>query len=174
MGAGVDSRGAMELRTTLSDLVGMVRAAAAKRPKPPWRCHRPLGLFAALPARTFDPDYGMQSQPLPPTLLYDKQSVDEISDHISSVVEEARVAAGLAPTASPSGKGAAAGGGLAGTSHLIKTLRGSNIRPLFLAAPGVANAQSAYFGFMAYLGWSDRTLFLPTVAALRDAAMRSL
>lgn len=42
-------------------------------------------------------------------------------------------------------------------SNLLKLLRPAPPnRPLFLAAPGVANAQSAYFAFTAFLNWSDQ------------------
>ena len=34
------------------------------------------------------------------------------------------------------------------------------MRPLFLAAPGVANAQSAYFSFSRYLAWSDQPIYV--------------
>lgn len=34
------------------------------------------------------------------------------------------------------------------------------VRPLFLAAPGVANAQSAYFSFSRYLAWSDQPIYV--------------
>ena len=33
-------------------------------------------------------------------------------------------------------------------------------RPLFLAAPGVANAQSAYFSFSQFLHWSDQPIYV--------------
>lgn len=33
-------------------------------------------------------------------------------------------------------------------------------RPLFLAAPGVANAQSAYFSFSQFLQWSDQPIYV--------------
>ena len=32
--------------------------------------------------------------------------------------------------------------------------------PLFLAAPGVANAQSAYFSFSQFLQWSDQPIYV--------------
>ena len=34
------------------------------------------------------------------------------------------------------------------------------LRPLFLAAPGVANAQSAYFSFSQFLQWSDQPIYV--------------
>ena len=34
------------------------------------------------------------------------------------------------------------------------------VRPLFLAAPGVANAQSAYFSFSRYLAWSTQPIYV--------------
>ena len=46
-------------------------------------------------------------------------------------------------------------------SPLLKTLRPSvPARPLFLAAPGVANAQSAYFSFSSFLQWSDQPIYV--------------
>lgn len=46
-------------------------------------------------------------------------------------------------------------------SELLKLLRGAPaLRPLFLAAPGVANAQSAYFAFSQYLDWSDQPIYV--------------
>ena len=36
----------------------------------------------------------------------------------------------------------------------------ATVRPLFLAAPGVANAQSAYFSFSQYLAWSDQPIYV--------------
>ena len=32
--------------------------------------------------------------------------------------------------------------------------------PLFLAAPGVANAQAAYFAFANFLAWSDQPIYV--------------
>ena len=34
------------------------------------------------------------------------------------------------------------------------------MRPLFLAAPGVANAQSAYYSFSRYLAWSTQPIYV--------------
>lgn len=46
-------------------------------------------------------------------------------------------------------------------SELLKLLRGAPPpRPLFLAAPGVANAQSAYFAFSQFLAWSDQPIYV--------------
>lgn len=46
-------------------------------------------------------------------------------------------------------------------SKLLKTLRPSPAeRPLFLAAPGVANAQSAYFSFSTFLQWSTQPIYV--------------
>ena len=41
----------------------------------------------------------------------------------------------------------------------LRTLRGAAVRPLFLAAPGVANGQSAYFSFVAHLSWSEQPIY---------------
>jgi hypothetical protein len=53
----------------------------------------------------------------------------------------------------PSGPSTAmAAAAAAKPSELLKTLRPPPVnRPLFLAAPGVANAQSAYFSFSSFL-----------------------
>lgn len=46
-------------------------------------------------------------------------------------------------------------------SELLKLLRGPPVlKPLFLAAPGVANAQSAYFAFSQFLAWSDQPIYV--------------
>lgn len=46
-------------------------------------------------------------------------------------------------------------------SELLKLLRGAPPpRPLFLAAPGVANAQSAYYAFSQFLAWSDQPIYV--------------
>lgn len=46
-------------------------------------------------------------------------------------------------------------------SELLKLLRGAPVaKPLFLAAPGVANAQSAYFAFSQFLAWSDQPIYV--------------
>jgi hypothetical protein len=34
------------------------------------------------------------------------------------------------------------------------------VRPLFLAAPGVANAQSAYYSFSRFLSWSNQPIYV--------------
>jgi len=145
--SGLDSRGGMELRRTLATALGMQ---------------------------------------LPVTLLYDYQSIDEIVEYINSiVVESAAMSAGEHTTARTGGddgddsdydgdyhRGATRGGNgpsLASSamqnqlqvSKLLKTLRPSPTeRPLFLAAPGVANAQSAYFSFSTYLQWSTQPIYV--------------
>ena len=45
-------------------------------------------------------------------------------------------------------------------SDLLKTLRGQTVLPLFLAAPGVANAQSAYYSFSRVLAWSSSPILV--------------
>lgn len=144
--AGVDSRAAMELRQTLSTTLGV---------------------------------------PLPVTLLYDHQSVAEIIDYIQ---EQLATAEQMQPGASDSDRegeesdddgsteaklrggrsavaaanaAAAAAAAASRPSVLLKTLRASpSPRPLFLAAPGVANAQSAYFSFSQFLAWSDQPIYV--------------
>ena len=120
---------------------------------------------------------------LPVTLLYDHQSINAIVDYISGVVEEAAAAAasgarapgnvprrhGTASTeADAAGVGAAAPPGAGRPSDLLKTLRPPPAqRALFLAAPGVANAQSAYFSFSQFLQASGQGC-----AAVRQAHAR--
>lgn len=54
-----------------------------------------------------------------------------------------------------------AGAAAAGPSKLLKLLRPPPAtRPLFLAAPGVANAQSAYFSFSSFLQWADQPIYV--------------
>jgi hypothetical protein len=114
---------------------------------------------------------------LPVTLLYDYQSVGELVQYIN---ETLTAGAELAAAAAESGAAAGAeeagsdsdveditgaaqrqprGGASQDSaaddgkpSQLLKTLRlAPPERPLFLAAPGVANAQSAYFSFSQFL-----------------------
>ena len=105
-------------------------------------------------------------QRLPATLLYDYQSIGEIAKFVceelaaaSSVqVGEEEEKAGVA-----GGDGGGGGGGDASSSSSLpaslRTLRGAAVRPLFLAAPGVANGQSAYFSFISHLSWSDQPIY---------------
>ncbi len=137
--AGVDSLGAMELRHALSESVGV---------------------------------------PLPPTLLYDHQTAEEIATFVvrrlerdaaaapapSSAADNA-VAREWAPTTSAAaGRGGGSGGDEDDDAHpssLLKLLRPPPPRrPLFLAAPGVANAQAAYFTFSSFLQWSEQPIFV--------------
>lgn len=141
MSAGLDSRGGMELRRTLATALGMQ---------------------------------------LPVTLLYDYQSIDAIVEYINGAVVEAAAKAGdQGPLATADGEESdeevgyytRGGGGSKSTalatssqpqiSKLLKTLRPSPTeRPLFLAAPGVANAQSAYFSFSTFLQWSTQPIYV--------------
>ncbi len=147
--AGVDSRAGMELRRNLSESLGM---------------------------------------PLPVTLLYDFQSVDEIVSYLEDQItkqvaqpgggqqgpgivdedeEEDELDGGdgvrrsrqVAAPAAADGPSAAATPGQ--PSELLKLLRPPPTpRPLFLAAPGVANAQSAYFSFASFLQWADQPIYV--------------
>ena len=95
---------------------------------------------------------------LPVTLLYDYQSVGEITGFINKQVqsfkretEEDVFETEMMPPAGEQEK----------PSQLLKILRGPRrVSPLFLAAPGVANAQSAYFSFSSYLEWSDQPIYV--------------
>lgn len=136
MTSGLDSRGGMELRRSLADSLGMQ---------------------------------------LPVTLLYDYQSIDDIvgfinssilevankgkhdasSEISSSVDDEYDLSDGR--TSRVAGKPSAT----SSVSKLLKTLRPPETpKPLFLAAPGVANAQSAYFAFSQYLQWSSQPIYV--------------
>lgn len=104
---------------------------------------------------------------LPVTLLYDYQSIEDIVGYINGVVtsseekalspgtdedsEEAYVVKGRRDVRAPQPQ----------VSKLMKTLRPpAQARPLFLAAPGVANAQSAYFAFSMFLQWSTQPIYV--------------
>ena len=143
MTAGLDSRGGMELRRTMATALGMQ---------------------------------------LPVTLLYDYQTIDDIVEYINSTVVESAAKAAAESSerkeedgtddddddgVAVSSKRAAAGQlGAASqqqpqVSKLLKTLRPAPVdRPLFLAAPGVANAQSAYFSFSSFLQWSTQPIYV--------------
>ncbi|KAL0047289.1 hypothetical protein WJX82_000056 [Trebouxia sp. C0006] len=143
MSAGLDSRGGMELRRALGETLGL---------------------------------------DLPVTLLYDYQSILAIVTYINSLVEaqaqaqaQTQAADGVeAETywsdeqeeearAGPARRGVVALAEAAAEkpSKLLKTLRGAATQsPLFLAAPGVANAQSAYFSFSQFLQWSDQPIYV--------------
>lgn len=145
MASGLDSRAAMELRATLADQLGVS---------------------------------------LPVTLLYDAQTINQLVFFINEQLTTAEpTGAATAAERPPVGhlsdpEEAAAAGGLAAQgqhrqalparaadsskpSDLLKLLRGAPTpRPLFLAAPGVANAQSAYFAFAQFLNWSDQPIYV--------------
>jgi len=97
---------------------------------------------------------------LPATLLYDCQTVDAIAEAVIDL-EGAKKKHG-----SSDGKERSSQGidkeklELAvNPTPTVKTLRGSVHRPLFLAAPGVANGQSAYFSFMSHLAYCDQPIY---------------
>jgi len=97
--------------------------------------------------RTLAEALGME---LPVTLLYDYQTIDDIVEYINSTVSSSKRDAGeeelndMQQIDSFETKPQ--------VSKLMKTLRPpATERPLFLAAPGVANAQSAYFSFSMFL-----------------------
>eukprot|EP00963_Diacronema_lutheri_P009974 scaffold941_cov454-Pavlova_lutheri.AAC.4 len=101
---------------------------------------------------------------LPVTLLYDYESISQIVDYLNQEIvsslcdaEERLLTRSTVVfgdvESMPSEEGK--------PSKLLKTLRGSYpVRPLFLAAPGVANAQSAYFIFKSFLNWSEQPIFV--------------
>jgi len=171
--AGLDSRGGMELRRSLAENLGM---------------QLPVTLL-----------YDYQSTAA--VVEYINEGVKEqLSNTRSLVRARARPMlasdnfAELSPTHNGTGTNAVPttnGGGMVGRrkngdadvddrpSELLKTLRGpAQQKPLFLAAPGVANAQSAYFSFSQYLAWSNQPIYVldkdndlnVTVLAERNAA----
>jgi acyl carrier protein len=113
---------------------------------------------------------------LPPTLLYDHQTVSAIATFITEEIAGGSQVAGGSGSAAGGRPGTAAGApGAAGDagapSGLLKLLRGAPApRPLFLAAPGVANAQSAYFAFAQFLNWSDQVGLAGLCGAAEGAA----
>jgi pimeloyl-ACP methyl ester carboxylesterase len=110
--------------------------------------------------------------PLPVTLLYDAQTINQLVDFVNEQIRTAVPAAAAQgrsqqPRAATEAEEAAAARQAAAVqepdkaSELIKLLRGAPPpRPLFLAAPGVANAQSAYFAFSQFLAWSDQPIYV--------------
>lgn len=136
MAAGLDSLGAVELRSSLGNHLGVT---------------------------------------LPTTLLYDYQSVNALVGYLYMQQQEQQAAVAAAAAGLEAQEAQArlrqqqpAGGAAGGTgtqqqqpSALLKLLRPAPpSRPLFLAAPGVANAQSAYFAFAAFLAWSDQPIYV--------------
>ena len=174
MTAGLDSRGGMELRRALADSLGMQasKLPCGLRAQGGRSCIVPAhALVPPLPTRCTRPNRLPASQ-LPVTLLYDYQSVSAVVDYINGAITDGALAAAAAPgggsgdgsgsdaedaaaVAQRQPRGAAAGPGAAldgKPSDLLKMLRPPQApRPLFLAAPGVANAQSAYFSFAQFL-----------------------
>lgn len=85
----------------------------------------------------------------------DGEGVEEVRDARRAAAREAAATADAAEAAGSSSAAAA------GPSALLKVLRPPSApRPLFLAAPGVANAQSAYFSFSAFLQWADQPIYV--------------
>lgn len=130
MASGLDSRAAMELRATLADQLGVS---------------------------------------LPVTLLYDAQTINQLVEFINDQLTTAPAAAeGDQQSDDEDSADEQAGADRAQQtsvtdkpSELLKLLRGAPTpRPLFLAAPGVANAQSAYFAFAQFLNWSDQPIYV--------------
>jgi acyl transferase domain-containing protein/NADPH:quinone reductase-like Zn-dependent oxidoreductase/acyl carrier protein/thioesterase domain-containing protein len=104
---------------------------------------------------------------LPVTLLYDYQSIDDIVGYINSVVVESVNGEHLEHNEEYSDEDvygkrhAALRDAQPQVSKLMKTLRPpAQAKPLFLAAPGVANAQSAYFSFSMFLQWSSQPIYV--------------
>lgn len=92
---------------------------------------------------------------LPVTLLYDYQTIEDIVGYINSVVQTSDQTAGFETESLADdlyGEHRAVAQAQPQVSKLMKTLRPpAQDKPLFLAAPGVANAQSAYFSFSMFL-----------------------
>lgn len=134
MSSGLNSRAGMELRASLADQLGVN---------------------------------------LPVTVLYDAQTINQLVGFINEKLTETHAAAGgqlVSDDEDTSEEGdavadqqhlAAAAADSSKPSELLKLLRGAPTpRPLFLAAPGVANAQSAYFAFAQFLNWSDQPIYV--------------
>jgi aryl carrier-like protein len=142
MSSGLDSRAGMELRSTLADQLGIN---------------------------------------LPVTVLYDAQTINQLVEFINEQLSaaptaaaaggsglqasddesDAAAAADVDAAAARRARQAAADAESSKPSELLKLLRGAPTpRPLFLAAPGVANAQSAYFAFAQFLNWSDQPIYV--------------
>jgi hypothetical protein len=107
---------------------------------------------------------------LPVTVLYDAQTINQLVEFINEqlvTVPTAAAAQEVSENESDTDQdftvtrreqqasaAAAAAADDSKPSELLKLLRGAPTpRPLFLAAPGVANAQSAYFAFAQFLNW---------------------
>jgi hypothetical protein len=115
---------------------------------------------------------------LPVTVLYDAQTINQLVQFINEqlvatpaargglVSDDEEESNGDPVTARRAGQTSAAAAATAEAesskpSELMKLLRGAPTpRPLFLAAPGVANAQSAYFAFAQFLNWSDQPIYV--------------
>merc|ERR1719240_602980 len=94
---------------------------------------------------------------LPATLLYDCQTVDAIAEAVIDLEGEKMKNGGSSGGSQEINKEMLE---LAvNPTPTVKTLRGSVHRPLFLAAPGVANGQSAYFSFMSHLAYCDQPIY---------------
>lgn len=122
MSNGMDSRNAMELRSSLNNAIGMK---------------------------------------LPATLLYDYQTVEAIAKFTTAAIEKTKSEqdGDLDSNASAPKVAKVSELKIKSETPSVKTLRGNLIRPLFLAAPGVANGQSAYFAFMQFLSWCDQPIY---------------
>jgi hypothetical protein len=92
---------------------------------------------------------------------YTDQSSDEEAGSSATAPRHRRRQRGRqAAAGSWAGAGSASSTG-AQPSNLLKVLRPPPApRPLFLAAPGVANAQSAYFSFSSFLQWADQPIYV--------------
>lgn len=157
MTAGIDSRAAMELRSSLADSLNISL--------PPTLLYDYQSVNAIVGYITEHQlaaqDEQQQQQQQPWGGFADSSSVEE-EDGVDEGGVGSRPGAG---TASGTRRGGLAVGHQAletnKTSDLLKMLRPPSAqRPLFLAAPGVANAQSAYFAFAQYLSWSDQPIYV--------------
>ena len=102
---------------------------------------------------------------LPTTLLYDAQTIDDLVGHVSSLmVDDDDDTSEDQTDSSEEALGSSLGGAVQTkekTSSLLKVLRSApRVQPLFLAAPGVANAQAAYFAFSKFLDWSNQPIYV--------------
>merc|ERR1712072_478620 len=98
---------------------------------------------------------------LPATLLYDYQTVEAIAKFTAVAIEKTEAEQGSDVDSDATTPQIAKVPELKTKSQTpsVKTPRGNMIRPLFLAAPGVATGQSAYFAFMQFLSWCDQPIY---------------
>jgi acyl carrier protein len=152
--AGLDSRGGMELRRSLAVALGM------QLPVTLLYDYQSINAVVDYISEEVEKQAVKAGAPLAHNGL--SQSLGDegelTDDEGADAVARRRTSRALAAVI-PGAASAAAGRDESRPSQLLKTLRPPAVnRPLFLAAPGVANAQSAYFSFSMFL---QASFFLP-------------